>query len=90
MAASPHEYDYALQTLKEVPYNKWRDYDPEDTIRFWALRLREAGHDQIDPQQDHRRGHGLAVPQRAQARAEGLSGRSPGQSASEKETCHDR
>ena len=37
------EYDYALQTLKEVPYNKWREYDPEDTIRFWALRLREAG-----------------------------------------------
>jgi NitT/TauT family transport system substrate-binding protein len=36
-------YDYALQTLKEVPYNKWRDYDPEDTLRFYALRLREAG-----------------------------------------------
>ena len=37
------QYDYALQTLKEVPYNKWREYDPEDTIRFCALRLREAG-----------------------------------------------
>jgi NitT/TauT family transport system substrate-binding protein len=37
------EYDYALQTLNEVPYNKWRDYDPEDTIRFFSLRLREAG-----------------------------------------------
>jgi NitT/TauT family transport system substrate-binding protein len=36
-------YDYALQTLEEVPYGKWRDYDPEDTIRFYALRLREAG-----------------------------------------------
>jgi NitT/TauT family transport system substrate-binding protein len=36
-------YDYALQTLKEVPYNKWREYDAEDTIRFYALRLREAG-----------------------------------------------
>jgi NitT/TauT family transport system substrate-binding protein len=36
-------YDYALQTLNEVPYNKWREYDPEDTIRFYALRLREAG-----------------------------------------------
>jgi NitT/TauT family transport system substrate-binding protein len=36
-------YDYALQTLKEVPYNKWREYDPEDTLRFYALRLREAG-----------------------------------------------
>jgi NitT/TauT family transport system substrate-binding protein len=36
-------YDYALQTLNEVPYSRWRDYDPEDTIRFYALRLREAG-----------------------------------------------
>jgi len=26
-----------------VPYAKWRDYDPEDTIRFYALRLHEAG-----------------------------------------------
>ena len=36
-------YDYALQTLSDVPYGKWRDYDPEDTIRFYALRLHEAG-----------------------------------------------
>ena len=36
-------YDYALQTLNEVPYNKWREYDPEDTIRFFSLRLRESG-----------------------------------------------
>jgi NitT/TauT family transport system substrate-binding protein len=36
-------HDYALQTLADVPYNRWRDYDPEDTIRFYALRLREAG-----------------------------------------------
>jgi NitT/TauT family transport system substrate-binding protein len=43
------QYDYALQTLKEVPYNKWREYDPEDTIRFWALRLREAGMIQSNP-----------------------------------------
>jgi NitT/TauT family transport system substrate-binding protein len=26
-----------------VPYGKWRDYDPEDTLRFYALRLHEAG-----------------------------------------------
>ena len=36
-------YDYALQTLKEIPYARWRDYDTEDTVRFYALRLREAG-----------------------------------------------
>jgi len=35
--------DYALQTQSEVPYEKWPDYDPEDTIRFYALRLHEAG-----------------------------------------------
>lgn len=37
------DYDYALQTLKELPYAKWREYDPEDTVRFHALRLHEAG-----------------------------------------------
>jgi NitT/TauT family transport system substrate-binding protein len=36
-------YDDALQTLSDVPYGKWRDYDPEDTVRFYALRLHEAG-----------------------------------------------
>jgi len=36
-------YEYAVQTLSDVPYGKWRDYDPEDTIRFYALRLHEAG-----------------------------------------------
>jgi NitT/TauT family transport system substrate-binding protein len=36
-------YDYAVQTFSDVPYGKWRDYDPEDTLRFYALRLREAG-----------------------------------------------
>ena len=32
-----------LQTMKEIPYARWRDYDPDDAIRFYALRLREAG-----------------------------------------------
>jgi NitT/TauT family transport system substrate-binding protein len=36
-------YDYALQALKEIPYNRWREYEPEDTVRFHALRLHEAG-----------------------------------------------
>jgi NitT/TauT family transport system substrate-binding protein len=36
-------YDYALQALKEIPYTRWREYDPEDTIRYYALRLREIG-----------------------------------------------
>ena len=37
------EYDYALTTMKEVRYNRWREYDPEDTVRFYSLRLREVG-----------------------------------------------
>jgi NitT/TauT family transport system substrate-binding protein len=36
-------YDYALETLTEVRYDRWRDYDPEDSMRFYALRLREVG-----------------------------------------------
>jgi NitT/TauT family transport system substrate-binding protein len=36
-------YAYALQSLQEVPYRTWRDYDPEDSVRFYALRLHEAG-----------------------------------------------
>jgi NitT/TauT family transport system substrate-binding protein len=43
-------YDYAIETLKEVPYGKWREYDPEDTIRFFALRLHEAGMVKSSPQ----------------------------------------
>ena len=36
-------WDYALQTMKEVPYGKWREYDPEDTLRFYALSLYDIG-----------------------------------------------
>ena len=36
-------YDYARQVLEEIPYAKWRAYDPEDTLRFYSLRLREVG-----------------------------------------------
>jgi NitT/TauT family transport system substrate-binding protein len=36
-------YDYMLQLLTEAFFNKWRDYDVEDSIRFYALRLREGG-----------------------------------------------
>ena len=43
-------YDYALQTMKDVPYDKWRVYDPEDSVRFYALRLREAGMIKGSPQ----------------------------------------
>ena len=44
------QYDYALQTMKEIPYGKWREYDPEDTVRFYALRLHEVGMIKNSPQ----------------------------------------
>jgi NitT/TauT family transport system substrate-binding protein len=45
-------YDYALQTMKEMEmaYSHWREYDPEDTLRFYALRLHEAGMIKSSPQ----------------------------------------
>jgi NitT/TauT family transport system substrate-binding protein len=43
-------YDYALQTMRELPYDKWREYDAEDTVRFYSLRLREAGFIKSSPQ----------------------------------------
>jgi NitT/TauT family transport system substrate-binding protein len=43
-------YDYALQTMKELPYGKWPEYDPEDTVRFYSLRMNEAGMIKSTPQ----------------------------------------
>jgi NitT/TauT family transport system substrate-binding protein len=43
-------YDYALQALSEVPYDRWREYDAEDTVRFYALRLHEIGMIRSSPQ----------------------------------------
>jgi NitT/TauT family transport system substrate-binding protein len=43
-------YDYAFQAIKDIPYGKWREYNPEDTIRFYALRLHEAGMIKSSPQ----------------------------------------
>lgn len=35
--------DLMRQVLQDVPYDRWRDYEPEDTVRFYALRLHEVG-----------------------------------------------
>jgi NitT/TauT family transport system substrate-binding protein len=37
------DYKYALEAMAEIPYNRWRVYDPEDTIRFYALLLHGVG-----------------------------------------------
>jgi NitT/TauT family transport system substrate-binding protein len=42
--------EYARQALRELPYGRWRDYNPEETLRFYALRLREAGMVKSAPQ----------------------------------------
>lgn len=42
--------DYAVQAMKEVVYGKWRDYDAGDTVRFYSLRLHEAGLIKSGPQ----------------------------------------
>jgi NitT/TauT family transport system substrate-binding protein len=44
------QYDYALETVKGLPYARWRDYDSADTLRFYALRLHEAGMVKSSPQ----------------------------------------
>jgi NitT/TauT family transport system substrate-binding protein len=43
-------YDYAFETLRGIPYDKWRDYGAEDSIRFYTLRMREAGLIKSSPQ----------------------------------------
>lgn len=42
-------YDYAIQTLTELRYDRWRDFDPEDAMRFYALRMHEGGFIKSDP-----------------------------------------
>ena len=36
-------YDVGLEVMKSLPYNHWRDWNPEDTLRFFAFRLHEVG-----------------------------------------------
>ncbi len=43
-------YDYALQTLAEIRYDRWREFDPEDSMRFYALRMQETGLIKSSPQ----------------------------------------
>jgi NitT/TauT family transport system substrate-binding protein len=42
--------EYAVQSIKELPYDRWHDYDPADTLRFYALRMHEAGMIKTSPQ----------------------------------------
>ena len=42
-------YEVALEVLKSLPYDRWRQSDPTDTLRFHALRLHEVGMIKSDP-----------------------------------------
>jgi NitT/TauT family transport system substrate-binding protein len=46
-----NNYDYARETMQDVVYGQWREYDPEDAVRFYALRLHEVGMLKSTPQQ---------------------------------------
>ena len=45
------DQEFMAQAFREIPYDKWRHYSPEDTIRFWALRLNELGITKHSPQE---------------------------------------
>jgi len=43
-------YEYMVQLLREVRYGRWREYNPEETMRFYSLRLHEVGFIKTSPQ----------------------------------------
>ena len=43
-------YDFALEVMKKVEYSAWRTFDPDATLRFYALRLHEVGMVKSTPQ----------------------------------------
>jgi NitT/TauT family transport system substrate-binding protein len=43
-------YEYVIEAMKDIPYSQWREYDPEDTVRFYSLRLQEVGMIKSSPQ----------------------------------------
>jgi NitT/TauT family transport system substrate-binding protein len=42
-------YQIGLEVVESLPYNRWREANPEDTIRFYALRLYEIGMIKTNP-----------------------------------------
>jgi NitT/TauT family transport system substrate-binding protein len=44
------QYEYSLQALRDIPWSRWREFNPEETLRFYALRLHEAGMIKSSPQ----------------------------------------
>jgi NitT/TauT family transport system substrate-binding protein len=48
--ARSDDYEYVHQMVKEMNYGQWREYEPEDTLRFYTLRLNEIGMIKSSPQ----------------------------------------
>ena len=44
------DYEHSVQALRDIPYKRWREYDSADSLRFYALRLHEAGFLKSNPQ----------------------------------------
>jgi NitT/TauT family transport system substrate-binding protein len=49
MADRGFSYECALMMLNHARYGLWRDYDPEDAVRYFTLRLHEAGLVKVTP-----------------------------------------
>jgi NitT/TauT family transport system substrate-binding protein len=43
-------YELTLRGLRELPFGKWREIDVIDSLRFWALRMRDVGAIKSSPQ----------------------------------------
>ena len=48
--AITRDYGYTVDAIRALPYGRWSELDAADTVRFWALRLREAGMLKATPQ----------------------------------------
>ena len=74
LAAKGYEprYDMALEVLQGLPYRRWRDADPEDTLRRRPAPPRGRA-DQIESAEAHCAGNRLAVLEGVEEGAEGVS-----------------
>jgi NitT/TauT family transport system substrate-binding protein len=44
-------YETTLQVLREIPFGKWREFNPDDSLRFFTVRMRELQFIKSTPQQ---------------------------------------
>jgi hypothetical protein len=66
-------YDYALEALQEIHYDRWRDYDAEDPVRYYALQLRDVGLIKSSPQKIIADGTDWRFLNELKTRAEGVN-----------------